>query len=450
MLVSPVTGSRGSTIRRASSSSCLRCSSFSFLILPQSEPTEPTATVGTHRAYSYSWNPQSLQPQSEPAEPTATVGTHRAYSHSWNPQGLQPQSEPTETTATVRTRRAYSHSQNPQGLQPQLEPTEPTATVGTHRAYSHSWNPAEPTATVGTQQSLQSQASQNPTEPTVKGHSRNPTEPTVTGHSWNPTKPSHRPHSEPTESTVTGNSQNPTEPTVTGQSEPHRAYSHRPVRTPQSLQSQATVRTPQSLQSQAKPPTFGTLQSPQSSQANFGLYMIISQSFQFVGRIVQLSCSLQAHLHVAHKIVNDINSFLCGGCPDPGCNCCLQVTHCPRVVFIHSVLQITPTAKNLGGGGRGGGLNRVSVSPTLCHNLLVMSRLIFSNHRLSHNRVLLEVRGGPILLKPLFISSDGPASAQCCPKLPMHHCCVTDNFTHRSQVCLQRQGGHLEHILGRT
>ena len=56
--------------------------------------------------------------------------------------------------------------------------------------------------------------------------------------------------------------------------------------------------------------------------------MIIPQSYQFVGQIVWLVCSLQnvfqmiplalqAHLQMASKIVNDTNTFLYGDCPDP-------------------------------------------------------------------------------------------------------------------------------------
>ena len=38
-----------------------------------------------------------------------------------------------------------------------------------------------------------------------------------------------------------------------------------------------------------------------------------------------------------------------------GCECCLQVTDCLGVVFVHSVIQITPKVNILGGGGGGGG-----------------------------------------------------------------------------------------------
>ena len=40
-----------------------------------------------------------------------------------------------------------------------------------------------------------------------------------------------------------------------------------------------------------------------------------------------------------------------------------------------------------------------------------------------------------------------PSAAQ---NFLMHHCRDTDNFVHHLQVCLQCQGGHLEHILERT
>ena len=82
------------------------------------------------------------------------------------------------------------------------------------------------------------------------------------------------------------------------------------------------------------------------------------------------------------------------------------------------------------------------------HLLVEVSQSV--NGCLSHNSVTGCVRGGPILLKPLFISSDGPVLAQCCPKCPKHHCCVIDNFVWCLQVCLQCQGGHLEQILERT
>ena len=63
--------------------------------------------------------------------------------------------------------------------------------------------------------------------------------------------------------------------------------------------------------------------------------------------------ALQSHLQAAREIVNDTNTFLYVVCPDPGCNCYLQVTDCLGVVFVLSVLQITLKVK-IGGGGRGG------------------------------------------------------------------------------------------------
>ena len=76
---------------------------------------------------------------------------------------------------------------------------------------------------------------------------------------------------------------------------------------------------------------------------NSSLCMIIPQSLQFVGQIVRLLCSLlnvfqmtplalEAHLQAAHETVNDTSTFLYGDCPDPGCNCCLQVTDCFRTI----------------------------------------------------------------------------------------------------------------------
>ena len=92
---------------------------------------------------------------------------------------------------------------------------------------------------------------------------------------------------------------------------------------------------------------------------NFSSCMIILQSFQFVSQVVRLLCSpqnvfqmsplaLQAHFPGAHKIVNDTNTFFCGDCPDHGCNCCVQVNDCLGVVFIHSVLEITPKVQICG------------------------------------------------------------------------------------------------------
>ena len=52
--------------------------------------------------------------------------------------------------------------------------------------------------------------------------------------------------------------------------------------------------------------------------------------------------TLQAHLQAAREIVNDTNAFFYGDCPDPDCNCCRQVTDSAGVVFVHSILQITP------------------------------------------------------------------------------------------------------------
>jgi len=69
----------------------------------------------------------------------------------------------------------------------------------------------------------------------------------------------------------------------------------------------------------------------------FSFCMIIPQSFQFVGQIVRFVCFLQnvfqttplvlqAYLQEAREIVNDTKTFLYGDCPDPGCNCCFQLT----------------------------------------------------------------------------------------------------------------------------
>ena len=81
-----------------------------------------------------------------------------------------------------------------------------------------------------------------------------------------------------------------------------------------------------------------------------------------------------------------MNTFLYRDCPDPGCNCCLSLSHrlsggCFRTLCPSD----NPTGENLGG------LNRVSVARTHCHTFLVLSRS--SNRCLSHNRVLLEVLG---------------------------------------------------------
>ena len=91
----------------------------------------------------------------------------------------------------------------------------------------------------------------------------------------------------------------------------------------------------------------------------FSFCMIIPQSFHFVGQIVRFVCFLQnvfqttplvlqAYLQEAREIVNDTKTFLCGDCPDPGCNCCFEVTDCLGVVFVHSVLQTTPKVKFCG------------------------------------------------------------------------------------------------------
>ena len=88
------------------------------------------------------------------------------------------------------------------------------------------------------------------------------------------------------------------------------------------------------------------------------LTSVYARSFHKVSHseIVKLLCSLQnvfqtiplalqTHLQAAREIVHDTSRFLYGDCPGPGCNCCLQVTDCLGVVFVHSVLQITPKVK---------------------------------------------------------------------------------------------------------
>ena len=129
--------------------------------------------------------------------------------------------------------------------------------------------------------------------------------------------------------------------------------------------------------------------------------MSIPQSCQFLGQIVRLLCSLQnvlqmiplalqSHLQAAREIISDTNTFLYRDRPDPGCYCCLQVTDCLGVVFVHSVLQITPKLKIIFFFFffffKSGECGANSMS-----HLLLISRS--SNLCLSHNRVLLEVWG---------------------------------------------------------
>ena len=103
---------------------------------------------------------------------------------------------------------------------------------------------------------------------------------------------------------------------------------------------------------------------------NFSLCRISPQSFQFVGQIVQLLCSLQtifqmtplalqAHLQVAYKIVNNTNTFLYGDLPDPGCNSSSHQLF--GSCFCTLGPSESPKGKHLGG------LNWVSVAPTQCH-----------------------------------------------------------------------------------
>ena len=92
---------------------------------------------------------------------------------------------------------------------------------------------------------------------------------------------------------------------------------------------------------------------------NFSLCMIVPQSFQFVGRIVQILCSLQnvfqmthlalqAHLQAALEIASDTNTFNYPGViavfksPIVFVNDIIQVTGCFRTL---KVLQITPKVK---------------------------------------------------------------------------------------------------------
>ena len=99
---------------------------------------------------------------------------------------------------------------------------------------------------------------------------------------------------------------------------------------------------------------------------NFSLCMIVPQSFQFVGQIVQLLCSLQnvfqmthlalqAHLQAAREIVIDTNTFNYPGV--------IAVFKSPIVWGLFSYTKSpsdNPKGKNVGG------LNRVSVTATQC------------------------------------------------------------------------------------
>ena len=90
---------------------------------------------------------------------------------------------------------------------------------------------------------------------------------------------------------------------------------------------------------------------------NFCLCMIIPQSFQFVRQIVRLWSSLRnvfqttpwrcRHTCKRRAKLSMTQTHSSRDRPDPGCNCCLQVTDCVGVVFVHSVLQITPKVKNM-------------------------------------------------------------------------------------------------------
>ena len=119
----------------------------------------------------------------------------------------------------------------------------------------------------------------------------------------------------------------------------------------------------------------------------------------------------QAHLQATREIVNDTNTFLYGDCSDPGCNCCLQVTDCLRIVSVHSVLQIIPKVKFWG--FKSGDYEAHSMS------LLLMSR--------SSNRCLNSVQ-----FKMVFMRSEKPICApfslsEVFPTLPLKRSqCLSD------------------------
>jgi hypothetical protein len=140
-----------------------------------------------------------------------------------------------------------------------------------------------------------------------------------------------------------------------------------------------------------------------------------------------------------------------------------------RIVLIHIILEIPPQIK-IWGGVKAGECAAHSIS----HFLLISLSL---NRSLSQARESFVVWGvAPNLPEPLFISIYTSASSQWCPKLhqvyennpqtigelktaitakireiPKEECVrVIDNFARRMQVCLQRRGCHLEHILERT
>ena len=163
---------------------------------------------------------------------------------------------------------------------------------------------------------------------------------------------------------------------------------------------------------------------------NFSLCMVIPQSFHFVGQIV--------NLYVLSKMGSKWPPRACRHTCKRRLKLSMTWTHSSRgiapilaVIVVLKSLSVgcfhtlgplhNPKGKNLGG------LNRVSVTPTQCHtSYWWVDR--FSNHRLSHKRVLLEVWG---VAPSCWNHCSSLASAACCPKLPKHHCCVTENFTHR-------------------
>ena len=129
-------------------------------------------------------------------------------------------------------------------------------------------------------------------------------------------------------------------------------------------------------------------------------------------------------------MINDTNTFLYGDCPDHDCNCCFQVTVSLGLVFVHSVLHLTPKV-NIWGFKSG-----ECGAPSMSHCLLMIRS---PNRYLSHS--VGSVMGGRILLKPFIISCVAPASAQCCTKLDIALCShgQTVRFHPRARIdrCLE-------------
>ena len=181
---------------------------------------------------------------------------------------------------------------------------------------------------------------------------------------------------------------------------------------------------------------------------NFSLFLVILQSFQFVGQIVWLLCSLQnvfqmtslgvqAHLQKAGEIVNNTTMVL-------------------RKFLVALGPHRTITRDEQW-------FQQDGPTPHTSSNILSWLRQRFEDQLISRRCDIEWVPHSPDLTPPPHpqdfylcgylnnqVYGNSPHTIGNLKTQLQPGSGPSDNFTHCLQVCLQRQGGHLENILERA